>query len=172
MAFKASEETTKTAFQSGMAPPMRKRPFPTEITVLHKGQNYPINVDEEINIDPLNFQDACYDQPGKFAWYSAVHAGAMTLVDRTKRSLEVTKGRVATRFRGTKDVNTGKTFSETAIDKLLDTDPEVIEAYERYVSAQEQEYLLKAVKEAFVHRRDMLTQIGADRRQELRDKGF
>jgi len=128
---------------------------------------YTLNVDAELKIDRGNIQDCFMDQPGKYAWYATVYAAASTNVDRCKLNVEIVKSQVASRLRSMID-SKGKAPSEAKVDKILPGEQEVIEAEEKLIEAKRQEGLLRAVKEAFQHRRDMLIQMGYDLRLEHR----
>jgi hypothetical protein len=133
----------------------------------HGDTEYTVDVDAELHIDRGDIQKCFVDQPGKYAWYATIYAAALTNVDRCKLELEVTKSRVASGMRSSVD-SKGKVPSEATIDKLLPGDEEVIAAEEKLISAKHQEGVLRAVKEAFQHRRDMLIQLGYDLRLEQR----
>lgn len=67
--------------------------------------------------------------------------------------------------------------SQSAIDAVVDSAKEVIaarsavdKARKSLVDARYGQEVVKATKDAFVHRRDMLIQMGADVRQEQRDR--
>jgi hypothetical protein len=150
----------------------RRKKFPNQITVHHQGAPFRIDVDAEIRIDQTDLMQSFLDQAGKYAWYAAVHAAALAMVDRTKRQRDTTKARAMSRLRRERDPKTGKYPSETQVLNMVDAEEDVEAAQKAYHDALEQEYILKAVKEAFAHRRDMLTQIGADVRQEKREKSF
>ncbi len=145
--------------------------FPNSVTVVHEGNRYKIDIDKEISIDQQDLMTAFLDQAGKYAWYATVHSAAVSRVERLERKSKVVRSMVADRMRRMKGED-GKKISETEIGSRLDSDPEVVKAEEEVMDARSQEGVLRAVKEAFVHRRDMLTQIGADVRQEKRDRGF
>lgn len=139
----------------------------TMATFVYNGCEYEVDVDAELHIDRDVLSESFRDQPGKMAWYGAVFAAATTRVDECKLALAVTTARVAARLRSTPN-DKGKTPSEAAITSQLPAEQEVIEAEQRLIEARRQEGVLRAVKEAFQHRRDMLIQIGYDARIEMR----
>lgn len=145
---------------------VRERSTTTALFVYGETE-YEVDVDAELKIDRGDIQKCFMDQPGKYAWYSTVHAAAMTYVDRCKLELAITESKTASRLRSQAD-SKGKVPSEAAIDKILPGEPEVIAAHEKLIKAEEQEGVLRAVKEAFQHRRDMLIQMGYDLRLEQR----
>lgn len=163
-----------------------------EITVVHNGTKYVIDVDAELAIDEQDIKKCYVDQAGKFAWYAVVHAAAMRRVDTLKTRVDVLRAEIdVAKAKAAARLKTEMTESETdkkgnvkirlpsqsAIDAILDSQPEVIEARDAVNKAQQslvdaryEQEVVKATKDAFVHRRDMLIQMGADVRQEQRDR--
>ena len=166
-----------------------------EISVVHDDTKYVIDVDAELAIDEQNIKDCYIDQAGKFAWYAVVHAAAMRRVDTLKvrvdvlrADVDVAKAKANDRLKkemttpsmvGAKGKEKEKIAvpSQSAIDAVVDAATEVIEARsavdaakKSLVNARYEQEVIKATKDAFVHRRDMLIQMGADVRQEQRDR--
>ncbi len=139
--------------------------FPTSVKVVHDGLNYEIDVDAEIGIDPQNLKEAFTSQAGQYSWYATVHAAALHYVEVTKRKLDLVKSQVAGEWRG-RVTEKGKPYSETAIASMSDSDKRVEGAHQDLLEAKRQEGILRAVREAFAHRRDMLIQLGANERLE------
>ena len=180
---------------------------PNSITVTHGETEYTIDIDKELEIDELDIKTCYGDQAGKFAWYAVVHAGAMrrvdtmkTRVDVLRAEISVAKAKASVRLKkemttteeiivkgrgkdadGNQKKDTKKPKitvpSQSAIDAIVDSASEVIEArsavdraQQSLVQARYEQEVVKAAKDAFVHRRDMLIQMGADVRQEQRDR--
>lgn len=156
-----------------------------EVVMVHDGVRYAIDIDAELGIDEQNIKDCYIDQAGKFAWYAVVHAAAMRRADQAKMALDlaraeidVAKARAAARLKGEMtSEKSGKPPAQNAIDAILDSQPEVVKARAEVTAAQEaltqahyEQEVVRAVKDAFTHRRDMLIQLGADTRQEQRDR--
>jgi hypothetical protein len=166
-----------------------------EISVVHGGTKYVIDVDAELVIDEQDIKSCYIDQAGKFAWYAVVHAAAMRRVDTLKMrvdvlraDIDVAKAKANDRLKkemtitsvvGAKGKEKEKISvpSQSAIDAVVDAAAEVIEARsavdaarKSLVDARYEQEVVKATKDAFVHRRDMLIQMGADVRQEQRDR--
>jgi hypothetical protein len=139
----------------------------SQVVFVYGDTEYTLEVDSELKIDRGNIQECFMDQPGKYAWYSAVYAAASTRVDEAKLRLEIVKSRVSSKLRSRVD-GKGKAPAESAIEKMLPGEEEVITAEENLIEAKRQEGVLRAVKEAFQHRRDMLIQMGYDLRMEQR----
>lgn len=156
------------------------------ITVVHDNTRYEIDVDAELAIDEQDIKSCYIDQAGKFAWYAMVYAGAMKRVDTMKMRLDVlraevdvAKARANNRIKEemTEAHEKKKPPSQSAIDAVIDSAKEVVEARAAVTEAQQalvdaryEQEVVKSAKDAFVHRRDMLIQMGADVRQEQRDR--
>lgn len=163
-----------------------------EVSVVHRGTKYTIDIDAELAIDEQNIKDCYIDQAGKFAWYAVVHAAAMKRVDDLKTELDVVgaevgvakaaasarlKEEMTERTKDAKGNEKVKLPAQNAIEAILDSQPEVKSAREKVaavnkslVQARYEQEVVKAVKDAFTHRRDMLIQLGADARMEQRDR--
>ena len=166
-----------------------------EILVIHDGTKYTIDVDAELAIDEQDIKSCYIDQAGKFAWYAVVHAAAMRRTDTMKMrvdvlrpGVDVAKAKANSRLKDEMTTTTmvgakGKEKekitvpSQSAIDAVVDSASEVVEArsvvaqaQKSLVDARYEQEVIKATKDAFVHRRDMLIQMGADVRQEQRDR--
>lgn len=157
-----------------------------EVTMVHDGTRYTIDVDAELSIDEHDIKSCYVDQAGKFAWYAVVHAAAMRRVDQLKMAfdislteIDVAKAKASARLKEemAKASEKGKPPAQNAIDAIIDSQAEVVgarasvaKAQEALVQARYEQEVVRAVKDAFVHRRDMLIQLGADTRMEQRDR--
>lgn len=164
------------------------------VSLTFDNKKHLIDLDEELSIDQQNMRDSFMDQAGKFAWYAGVHAAAMKRTDTLKMridvlraEIDVAKAKATLRLKEEmtetsepdKKGNTKvKVPSQAAIDAVIDGAKEVVDAralvakaQASYVDARHEQEVVKAAKDAFVHRRDMLIQLGADVRQEQRDRG-
>ena len=162
------------------------------VTVIHNEIKYEIDIDAELAIDEQDIKSCYIDQAGKFAWYAVVHAAAMRRVDTLKMRVDVLRAeidvakananvRLKEEMTKTTTAAKGKEKitvpSQSAIDAVVDSAKEVVEARatvakarESLVGARYEQEVIKATKDAFVHRRDMLIQMGADVRMEQRDR--
>lgn len=156
------------------------------ISIVRESTRYEIDVDAELAIDEQDIKTCYVDQAGKFAWYAVVHAAAMKRVDTLKMrvsvlraEIDVAKAKANDRLKKemTEAHDKKKAPSQSAIDAVVDSAKEVVEARTAVAKAQQslvdaryEQEVVKATKDAFVHRRDMLIQMGADVRQEQRDR--
>ena len=139
--------------------------YPNKVNVTHDGASYEIDISAETAIDPQNLEEAFTTHPGAYAWFATVHAAALYVMDKAKLQLDVVKSEVSAEFRGQLN-DKGKPYSETAITSMLDSEHRVVEASRALIEAKRQESILRAVREAFAHRRDCLIQLGANERME------
>lgn len=123
--------------------------------------------DIEISTD-LNREMA--DQPGRYAWYGALHEQALYrqkkakyLVHCKQEDLDKLIRERSARTRKDED----KKLTEGAIKAEINRDPEMREAFKKYMAASREAGLLKVLREAFDQRASMLQSIGANRRAEF-----
>lgn len=144
----------------------------THARFVYNGLEYDVDVDAELDVERDNLFEHFRKQPGAYAFYASSYAAAQMEVERAELQLSIAQSRAADRLRhtpvGTDSKGKPKDPSEAFIDKELPRQQEVIDAKEALINARGQEAVLRALKEAFQHRRDMLIQIGYDTRVELR----
>lgn len=144
----------------------------TRIRFVFEGIEYDIDLDKELAVNRENLALDFAEQMGKYSFYATAYAAAQIAVERADLHLSITKAREAAALRaipsGQDSKGKDKFLSEGAIDKELDRREAVIAAKEALLDARLQEYALRAAKDAFQHRRDMLIQLGYDARAELR----
>lgn len=137
----------------------------SKVRVEYLGSVYEIDIDAELRVDPQNVQDALLKQPGLYAWYATVHAATQSIVEKAKLDLDVLRARTDEKVRK-EAAASGTKVTESSIPLSIDRDPEVVKASQALIEARRQEGVLRAVREAFTHRRDMLIQLSAMERQE------
>lgn len=144
----------------------------TRIQFVYNGVEYDVDVDGELAVDRENLQLDFGEQAGKYAFYATAYAAAQMAVEHAELDLAIMKSQAAARLRatpvGTDSKGKPKDPSEAFIDKELPRQQEVIEAQRAIIKAKTQEGMLRAIKEALQHRRDMLIQLGYDTRLEMR----
>ena len=155
-----------------------------EVTIVHDGVRRVIDIDAELAIDEQNIKSDYINQAGRFAWYAVVYAAAMRRTDKAKmvldmarNDIELAKATATSRLKEEITKEKGKPPAQNAIDAIIDSQPEVVKAraavakaQEGYVQAHYEQEVVRAVKESFVHRKEMLISLGADARQEQRDR--
>lgn len=131
------------------------------------GKNtYRSTVDEDLFIDQTNLADAYAFHPKKFAFYSTGYELAVNHEAKLKVELERTYARmdeIARRMLA----DSGKKFTETMVESVVITSEDYRFIQDAYLEAQKQTGLLRAARDAMIHRKDMLVSLGANYRAEI-----
>jgi hypothetical protein len=122
---------------------------------------------EDLEIDGHNLNNAFMRQASLFAYYAATHVGAMRKEARAKLLLEIEEAKVAKSIRD-KMVAEGTKTTEKQIEQEVSRTPSYIKAVNAYNEAKANTALAASAVEAFRQRRDMLIQLGANQREELK----
>jgi hypothetical protein len=129
-----------------------------------------LNVDtfqDDLEIDDRDLNHAFMRQASLFAYYAAIHVRAMRKEARTKLLLEIEEAKVAKAIRD-KMVAEGTKTTEKQIEQEVSRTPSYIKAVNAYNEAKANTALAVSAVEAFRQRRDMLIQLGANQREELK----
>lgn len=124
---------------------------------------------EICSIDLVNLDETLERHAGLRAWINAAFETARINEERAKWELSKVKARALLRIRGEPDPSTKKTKTVQVIDAEVELDEEVVKATERYLTAGEIKGALRGMADALGDRKDMLVQISAKQRQELKD---
>jgi len=127
----------------------------------------PVAFKEDIAINPVDINNAFFSQAALFAHYSTQHAKANEQVENIKLRLDVEEARLFAEHRNNQLAG-GEKATEKVIMAAVTTDPRYIRLRKAYNEARAIAEMLKGASGAFVHRRDMLVQIGAANREELK----
>jgi hypothetical protein len=119
--------------------------------------------DVKINEGDLNKEFV--SQAALFAKYAMQEARAQGEVIRTKFILEVTEAEVASKIREGYRLKDQK-ITEKQLEAEVLKNPAHRAAYRKYLAAKESAEILRAAKDAFAQRKDMLVQLGLTKRQE------
>lgn len=127
----------------------------------------PMQLQEDLAFSEATLNEAMTAQAGFFAHYARIAAEAFHNVSQLKQLLKVTEAEVAKRVRSDAAV-TGIKITEKSIEEEITLDPSVRKVRKALIDAEAVYELARNAPEAFKQRRDMLIQIGADRREELK----
>jgi hypothetical protein len=122
---------------------------------------------EDLEIDGHNLNNAFMRQASLFAYYAAMHVQAMRKEMRSKLLLEIEEAKVAKSVRD-KMIAEGAKTTEKQIEQEVSRTPSYIKAVNTYNEAKANTALAASTVEAFRQRRDMLIQLGANQREELK----
>lgn len=151
-----------------------------EITVKTKSSETTLDLAKDLQIDPMNINEAFCEQPAKFAWWATVAAQAKALVERKKSEIEQTEeylkktlmGELDAEVRTTLDMNGEKVTESKVVNgiyahpKYQETQKKVFDLREELLDLQQKYTVLDIAKEAMNQRKDMLISLGAQLRLE------
>lgn len=126
---------------------------------------FPNRLGEDLSVNHSALSDVFATHAEKFAWYSTAYELAQDHEARLKEELARTYARVDHKIRmEAKGANVKMT--EKMVENSVITHPIYTELQEKYLDAKRNSGLLKAARDAMIHRRDMLIQMGANYRAE------
>lgn len=120
---------------------------------------------EETRINETNLDDAFQKQSSLRAYYGAVAAEADSVAARRKMAIEVVEAKLYKKYRD-QAVAEGAKVTEAALTAQIKSDPVWLETKKLYIEAQAHADLARSFVASLADRRDMLIQLGADRRDE------
>ena len=124
---------------------------------------------DDVGFDEAHLDDNMVRQPSLVAHYGRLLAEAQFDMDTAKQKLEITESKAAHQLR--EDANEeGKKISEAQINSTLPTVPSVVKARMTYNRAKADYEGMKHTFEALRHKKDMMVQIGVNRRTEVEGK--
>jgi hypothetical protein len=124
---------------------------------------------EICSVDVVNLDLTMQHHAALRAWVNAAHESAR--IEEGKAEFEVTKARARATLNGkaVKDPHTEKAKTVEVLKAETETDPEVVRLTDILFVAQEKRGVLRAMSNALEDRLQMLIQISAKQRLEIRD---
>lgn len=123
------------------------------------------NLEEDLRVNPANLNDEFATHSEKFAWYATAYELAkdyeMQLKARVERLyaqldyIVREEGRLA-----------GIKLTEKKVENSVITRDDYVRLYDLYIEAQKNTGLLRAARDAMIHKKDMLISMGANYRAE------
>jgi hypothetical protein len=150
-----------------IAPKLEDRNIPIEIEV--NGQVYEIDYVSELKMSEATINDDLMRQPSLFAWYSQLEDLVESAAADARLNLDLVEAEADSAARAVFGVGEGKKVTEKQIAVAVINAPRVQEARLAYNDIQSKRARLKSIKEAFVHRKDMLVTLSANLRTENRN---
>ena len=120
---------------------------------------------EETRINEINLDDAFQKQSSLRAYYGAVAAEADAVASRRKMAIDVVEAKLYKKYRD-QAATDGVKVTEAALTAQIKSDPVWLETKKLYIDAQAHADLARSFVASLSDRRDMLIQLGADRRDE------
>lgn len=126
---------------------------------------FPNELKKHLAVNQSALSDVFAEHAEHFAWYSTAYELAMDHEARLKEELQRTYARIDHKVR-TDARAAGVKHTEKMVDNSVITHPKYVELQDEYLEAKKNTGLLKAARDAMIHRRDMLIQMGANYRAE------
>lgn len=151
-------------------PPVREEPRrPTEATGPGNLQHY-VDVDrfrDDTRVTEVNLDQCMIEQSGLRAYYGAQAARAEAQAARVKAKFEVVEATLYDHHR--KELaKMGEKTTEKMVENAVKIDPRWIKAKNMVIEAETIATINKSLVESLKDRRDMIIQLGADRRDEYK----
>lgn len=129
-----------------------------------------LNVDKfisETSIDPLDLDSSFTTQSALRAYYGSLASQCEATASRKKMIRDITEAKL---YKALRDQATaeGVKMTEKALENAIKLDAQWIKACDDYIDAQCRADVAKSFVMSLADRKDMLIQIGADRRDETK----
>lgn len=121
----------------------------------------------DLSFSTNDLSEAMMQQASLFAHYGVLASKCSKQVDSIKMVLETAEARIY-RIKRDDVVSSGAKVTEAQLDKMVSSDPKIIDIKKALNEAKQIEANAKIAVEAFRHRRDMLVQMGLISREELK----
>ena len=128
-------------------------------------QQFDNKLAEDLDLRGQNINDSFIEHSELFAWYATAYELALDVEVRAKDELARLYARVDAKARMDAKA-AGVKMTEKMVENTVITDPQYVAEQEKYYNAKRNTGLLKSAKDAMIHRRDMLIQMGATYRAE------
>lgn len=123
---------------------------------------------KDTQLNMLDLNDGFLNQAGLAAYYGMMSARALGQAASMKLRRDVVTAKISQQLRGEADSNSKAKLTEAALAEKVDKDPRVQAIREAYNQSCVIEAELKAAVDAIKNRRDMLIQLGAHAREEMK----
>jgi hypothetical protein len=137
------------------------------------GLDFQIDVEQfrrDISISETNLDNKMMEQAGNFAYYAEKAARAAAQAKRTKAQVEIAEGKLYAQHRSDAiakaAVDPSFKVTEKAIESAVRMDPKYGALQNRLIEAEQIADIAKGCVEALKQNRDMIIQLGADRRED------
>lgn len=122
---------------------------------------------QDVSVDPNDLNRCFVEHAGLFAHYAAIQVAAMRAEASARTRMEVIEAKTSLEVRN-KAVEDKVKVTEAMIDQAVTLNSEVMKARIAYNTAKAHTQLAHHAVEAFRQRRDMLIQLGASYREEMK----
>ena len=128
-------------------------------------KEYESQLAQDLFIDRSNLSGEYEAHASRFAWYSTAYELAMDAELRLKADLERGYAQLDAQARASM-TSQGLKITEKKVENMVITQPDYVALQTEYLDAKRNTGLLKAARDALIHRRDMLIGLGANYRAE------
>ena len=126
---------------------------------------FPNRLAEDLHVNHTALSEVMGEHAEKFAWYSTAYELAQDHEARLKEELAKTYARLDHKIR-MEAKGASVRMTEKMVENSVITHAMYTELQDKYLDAKRATGLLKAARDAMIHRRDMLIQMGANYRAE------
>ena len=137
-----------------------------ETTVTLNGKEYPLNLAEALEINESDLQSEYVRHATLFAFYATAYEMAVRDEKQLDMELDRLKAHLDAEGRNSAVSAALPKFTEKMAENYVVGNIRYKEKSEELIAAQYKAGILKAARDALVHRRDMLLQLGSTQRQE------
>ena len=135
----------------------------------NKDKDLAQEIADDVSFTEADLNDNMIRQPSLVAHYGRLLAENQYKMDLSKQKMEIAESRAAHLMREEANED-GKKITEALINSTLPTITSVVEARISYNKAKRDYEAMKHALEAFRHKKDMMIQIGVNRRTEMDNK--
>lgn len=128
-------------------------------------QTFPNRLREDLHINQGALSAVFAEHAEKFAWYATAYDLALDHESHLKHELERVYAQCDYLARA-QAKEAGIKMTEKMVENTVITDLKYTKVQEKYLEAKRNTGLLKSARDAMIHRRDMLIQMGANYRAE------
>jgi len=137
----------------------------SKVSVKIGGRDYAFDITKELAIDINDLNKELSEQPGKYAFWSAL---STALEDEYARLKLVVQSKKAERYKQIKQklLDENKKVTEAQLENELASDPEILQLEQLIIEKERDRNIVRAIRDAFVQRKDSLVTIALNMRVE------
>lgn len=130
------------------------------------GVNHASTLAQDLKIDRTNLSEEYASHSTKYAWYSTAYELALDYEQRCKAKLARVYAQEDVKARANMKAASVR-VTEKKVENTVITSVAYVQAENEYFEAKKQTGLLKAARDAMIHRKDCLISLGANLRAEM-----
>lgn len=130
------------------------------------GVKAPSTLSEDLHLDRLNLNDEFERHAERYAFYSTAYELCLDKERRVKAALERAYAQLDAQARAQLTAN-GIRITEKKVENMVITTDDYISLQEEYFESQRWSGLLKAARDAMIHKKECMVSLGANFRQEV-----